>query len=222
MSPHEVMYGTPLRIQLDRWIPLHDSGDYVEAQEYAERMAGHNTQLWSKVQASIEKSQGKMKQQYDRGRTKSSIEVGDWVMVDKKPRGDALSPLFEGHWRVEKKIGVNVHLMHVELGTRKVLHVNRCKRIPRSQRESVPVTTVLFPDTAKGEMELKADASKDRMPVQTDEGEEESREAITPRLRRSTRKKRRPYWISDYVTPGTPLGQDAEPMTGESDVNEAS
>ena len=45
LSPREVMYGTPLRIQLDKWLPFHDSGDYVEVQEYAERTAKQNGQL---------------------------------------------------------------------------------------------------------------------------------------------------------------------------------
>ena len=111
LSPHEFMYGTPLGIQLDKWLPFHDSGDYVEAQEYAERTAKQNAQLWSKVHTKFADSQSKMKKKYDCKSKASTIEVDDWVLVDEKPGGNSISPLFGGPW---KNIGANIHVSYKE------------------------------------------------------------------------------------------------------------
>ena len=110
------MYGTPLRIQLDKWLPFHDSGDYVEVQEYAERTAKQNGQLWSKVHIKLDDFQSKMKKRYNRRSKASTIEVDDWVLVDEKPRGDSLSSLFGSPWKVEKKIGVNIRVSNIKSG----------------------------------------------------------------------------------------------------------
>ena len=97
---------TPLRIQLDKWLPFHDSGDYVEVQEYVERTAKQNGKLWSKEHIKLDDSQSKMKKRYNCRSKASTIEVGNWVLLDVKPRGDSLSPLFRGPWKVEKRLGL--------------------------------------------------------------------------------------------------------------------
>ena len=92
--PNEVMYGTQLRLPLERWLPLQQCNEYVEVQDYADR--ARNEELWKTVHKRTKTSQLSMKDTYDRKSTRSGIEEGDWIMLGNKRRKNALCPLFEG------------------------------------------------------------------------------------------------------------------------------
>ena len=71
-----------------------------------------------------------MKKFYDRNSARCDIKEGDWVVLKKQPRRNALSPLFDGPWMVVKRVGSNVHLRNHERGTIRIVHLNKCKKIP--------------------------------------------------------------------------------------------
>ena len=55
-SPHEVMYGTQLRLPLVKWLPFQQCGEYVEVEDYVDRACQRNEKLWKEVQRKTEKS----------------------------------------------------------------------------------------------------------------------------------------------------------------------
>ena len=125
LCPHEIMFGTQLRLPLDKWLPMPDLNKHVKVQEYAVGVTQRNGELWEQVREKTEGAQAKMKQF-----SRSNIDEGDWVLLRKQPRNNSLSPLFDGPWIVTKRIGVNVHLRNQESGASRVVHLNKCKSIP--------------------------------------------------------------------------------------------
>ena len=53
-------------------------------------------------------SQDAIKLRYDRGTDESVIEAGDLVLIKDENRGDTLSPLYKGPWKVVERKGLNV------------------------------------------------------------------------------------------------------------------
>ena len=77
-----------------------------------------------------------MSRYYDRGTRRTDVEEGDWVLLKDEARSDSLAPLYRGQWHVAEKRGVNVHLSVPGVSSRRMVHLNRCKRAP------APVTEV--------------------------------------------------------------------------------
>ena len=49
LCPHEIMFGTQLRLPLDKWLPVADLNKHVEVQEYAVWVTQRNDELWKQV-----------------------------------------------------------------------------------------------------------------------------------------------------------------------------
>ena len=102
----------------------------MEPQEYLESVTLCNDKQWEQVREKTVDAQSKMKRYYDRGAVRIDIKEGDWVLLKKQPHSNTLSPLYEGSWIVAKRRGSNVHLRNHESGTVRVVHVNKCKKMP--------------------------------------------------------------------------------------------
>ena len=54
LCPHEIMFGTQMRLPLDKWLPVADLNKHVEVQEYAVGVTQRNDELWEQVREKTE------------------------------------------------------------------------------------------------------------------------------------------------------------------------
>ena len=111
ITPHEIMYGSKLRTDIDRWLPVLDDEGFGGVEDYVDHSSRRQEMLWRDADRNIMDAQARMKKSYDRGKKPCLIQTGDWVLVSTKPRKHAFSPLFEGPWLVETRKDVNLHFM---------------------------------------------------------------------------------------------------------------
>ena len=150
-----------------------------------------------------------MKRYFDRGAVRSDIKEGDWVLLKKQPRSNTLSSHYECPLIVAKRRGTNVHLRNHESGTIRVVHVNKCKKMPHFGEECACDGTYGW---SENEWEKVSEENEEEKLLEHqerfDEREEnpevvietnlESNEPLT--TRRSNRSRKRPFWCTDdYV-----------------------
>ena len=106
-----------------------------------------------------------MKEFYDMGKSPSDITIGDWVLVNDKPRADALEPVYKGPWTVIERKGVNLQVQCANTGRKSVVH-NGCKKILPG---SPDIIIGNIPDADKlsclGEEDQRTSISQNQVPV---------------------------------------------------------
>ena len=68
------MFGTQLRLPLDKWLPVAYLNKHVEVQEHAVWVTQRNYELLEQVREKTEGAQAKMEQFYNRGASRSNID----------------------------------------------------------------------------------------------------------------------------------------------------
>ena len=78
LCPHEIMFGTQLRLPLDKWLPVAYLNKHVEVQEHAVWVTQRNYELLEQVREKTEGAQAKWN---------SSIIVGPREVISIKEIG---------------------------------------------------------------------------------------------------------------------------------------
>ena len=111
-------------------IPTVAQEEFEDVGSYVKMAVTRNQALWEDVSNNICEAQETMKHNYNRIATESDIVAGDLVLVKDENRSDSLSPLYKSHKRVLKKKKANVIVGDLELNQEKVVHLNRCRKVP--------------------------------------------------------------------------------------------
>ena len=61
--------------------------------------------------------------------------------MEDRVRTDALAPLFIGTWLVKRRRGFNIHIGESKSKKDKVVHINRCEKIPTTLETDFGATT---------------------------------------------------------------------------------
>ena len=122
-SPHQLMYGTPLRIPVNAWTYLEQKEDgQPDRAVYSQWVATRNSAFNDHAREYTELAQANIKRFYDRGKSHSDIILGDWVLIEYKARIDALEPMYKGSWLVLERKGLNLHVQCTKTGRKSVVH----------------------------------------------------------------------------------------------------
>ena len=213
MSPQELTYGRTLRSPLEAQIDNMQGAEEGEIPHYSRlgKLVRRREQLEAIAREENEKSRIRAKKFYDRKSHSRSTTTGDWVMIRREARKDALDLHFEGPFEVIQRKGPNVKVRSSRVRDGKLVHLNRCR--PWGNREiSIPYHEAgdkrgeMAPET--DEEDLGSDESDSPVllnpkmnqldPESDFEGSKRSSGTIAEEgggLRRSTRSRNRPDWF---------------------------
>nr|GEU35335.1 hypothetical protein [Tanacetum cinerariifolium] len=146
-TPFEIVYGVPPPIH----VPYFGGLSKVEA---VDRTLKAREEAIQTVKYHLIKSQNRMKQQTDQGRSKRSFEIGDWVLLKLKSQKQVtvrmgkqhkFSPKYYGPFRVMAKVGQVAYQLELnsQVQIHIVFHVSQLKqhrgKVPNGQHIEVPV-----------------------------------------------------------------------------------
>ena len=207
LAPNEVMFGTQLRTRVDAALRL---GGMETKKE-------RNKELYEEVASNLETAREKMSRYYDRGTRRTDVEEGDWVLLKDEARSDSLAPLYRGPWHVAEKRGVNVHLSVPGVSSRRVVHLNRCKRapapvteVPNSSTRQDPCGSSPTATAATPPEQIPDDIQSPTIEAEDSEamGENEGRVTVEQQPRRSVRQRKVPDRYGERVMYVLPHGPD--------------
>ena len=141
-SPHFLVHGREARIPNDLVFGT-TSSEYFETQAHLASKTYYNLkEAWDFALKNIGNLQMQQKRYYDKTAKTVSYKVGDKVLVylNRPNKGTELNkfkPPYTGPYRVSKVLDVNLELTEEATGKKKIIHMDKARKIPDNLRPQV-------------------------------------------------------------------------------------